>query len=153
MVIASANAIPMHDPVLNGLAKRRAELVAEVKRTEAVLRGLLADIDHLDATTRQFDPDHRPSRPGTSIGRLDRGSTTKTLLTILRTAPGPMTVRDLIRAIMAARGANLEDRKLVNRTAEQVRVAFARQRKNGTVTAEPGPKVGVPQVWLWRIAM
>lgn len=141
----------MSDPVLASLAKRRTELVTEVKKQEGVLRGLLADIEHLDATIRQFDPEHRQRLPPTSIGRLGRGAMTKALLTILRTAPGPMTVRTLTREVMARRGSDLSDRKVMERTTAQVRTALARQRKHGVVIAEPGPESGPHQAWLWRI--
>jgi hypothetical protein len=71
----------MSDPVLAGLTQRRAELVAEVRQTEAALHRLLTDIEHLDATIRQFDPAYRARRA--TAGRPN-GEVIKTLLTILR---------------------------------------------------------------------
>jgi hypothetical protein len=141
----------MANSVLSGLIARRAELVTEVKKQEAVLRGLLADIDHLDAAARHFDQAHRARRPHTSIGRLERGSMTKALLTILRTATAPMTIRDLTAKVMVIRGMDAGDRKRANQMMEQVRTAIGRQRKHGTVTGEPGPG-GPFEAWVWRIS-
>jgi len=101
----------MHDPILSGLAKRRAELVTEVKRTEGILRGLIADIESLDAVSRQFDPDHRPHQFKASLGLLERASTTKAVLAILRMASGPMTMRAITVEIMARRGQDTTGRR------------------------------------------
>jgi hypothetical protein len=141
----------MSDPVIAGLAKRRAEMLDEVNKLEGALRGLLADIDHLDATMRQFDPEHRPQRITTSLGILERAATTKTLLAVLRTAPGPMTLRALTVEVMTRRGLDATDKKMVAQMIDRMRVALGRQRAHGTVVAKPGP--GGPFGALeWRVS-
>jgi hypothetical protein len=77
------------EPFTSGLGMRGAdaEQVTKIKKQEGIIRGLLVDIDHLDATMRQFDPEHRARRPNTSrasIGRGSRGIVTKTNLDVLR---------------------------------------------------------------------
>jgi hypothetical protein len=142
----------MTTTVLAGLANRRLELVAEVKKQEGVLRSLLADIDHLDAAMRQFDPEHRARRPNTSLASVERGSgrgaVTKTILTVLRTAAEPITLRETALRTMIAFGMDCQDRKRTMRMIEQVRTVIYRQRSNGIVASEPGPE----QAGLWRIS-
>jgi hypothetical protein len=71
----------MTDPVLTGLSKRRAELAAEAVATDAALRRILADIEHIDGAIRACDPAYRPRKiqlnraayvdvPGTALGIL-----------------------------------------------------------------------------------
>ena len=45
--------------VIAGLIKRWAEMVAETQKADATLLVMLADIEHMDATIRQFDPAYR----------------------------------------------------------------------------------------------
>jgi hypothetical protein len=101
---------------------------------------------------RQFDPAHRTSLVPTSVGRLERGSMTKALLTIPRKASEPLTVRSLTRGVASRRGTDMGDRKIVERTTIQVRTVLVRHRKSETAVAEPGPMVGAHQAWSWRIA-
>jgi hypothetical protein len=142
----------MVNPMLAGLTKRRTELVAEVKEQEGVLRGLLADIDHLDAAMRQFDPEHRARRPNTSLASVERGAgrgaVTKTILGVLRTAGEPLTLRETAMRTMMAFGMDCQDRKRTARMIEQVRTVIYRQRVNGIVVSETGPGAA----GLWRVA-
>jgi hypothetical protein len=137
----------MHDPILEGLKKRRAELVAEVRRCETKFQSLLTDIDHLDATIYQFDPAYKPLHPVVQSAGLT-GQVTKTLLNILRKSPEPMSLRSLAIALMMSLGLDHKDQKRVSRMVEQVRRAMARQRGNGTVVAE----MGMTNALVWRIA-
>ena len=142
----------MTDPVLAGLTKRRADLVAEVRQTAAALAGLLADIEHIDAAIRQFNPAYRPRRPRTVLTTPERGSVIKSLLTIMRTADAPLTVREIADRIMAGRGIDRTDREKAAYVTARVRTALSKQRQTGTLTAEPGPNPGPQQAWLWRVA-
>ena len=50
----------MSEPhVISVLVKRRAELTGELQHTQLHVRKLLRDLEHLDATIRQFDPGYR----------------------------------------------------------------------------------------------
>lgn len=136
----------MPDPVITGLAARREQLVTEVRRTEATLQRLLADIEHLDTAIRVFDRSYRPVSPAVSpLGT--GGRITRTLLTILRKAPGPLTLRELTVTLMQTVGLDHKDRKRVKRLMEQSRTALARQLANGTVVKE----MGAERSLVWRI--
>jgi hypothetical protein len=47
----------MNEFVLNGLVKRRAELADDIENTHEALRKMVQDLESLDATIVQFDPD------------------------------------------------------------------------------------------------
>lgn len=137
----------MTDLILEGLLKRRAELVAEVRRTESKFHDLFVDIDNLDGVILQFDPNYKVINPAVRGVGLT-GQLTRSLLGILRKSPEPMTRRDLTVAMMASLGLDHEDPKRVSRMMEQSRNAMIRQKKNGTVASDEGPA----RALVWRIA-
>ena len=133
----------MTDYVLDGLAKRRAELIADAKAADATLRRLLDDIAHIDGAIRIYDPTYRPRK--VRLTRAQYVGTMRTALTILRSATAPMTLRDITLRVIAEQGRDQGDAKLVREMIERVRTALLRQRRNGVVIAEQ--ESGQPQVW------
>lgn len=136
----------MTDPVLAGLLKRRADLVVEVRRMEVRFQDILTNIDQLDGAIIQFDPGYRPHHP--AVRTTKSIPLTRTLLTILRKAPAPMTMRDLTIAMMENLGLDHRNRYRVTRLTEQVRTALTRQKKNGVVESE----IGHARALMWRVA-
>ncbi len=49
----------MNEFVLNGLVKCRAELAGDIERMHETLTTMVLDLESLDATILQFDPDYR----------------------------------------------------------------------------------------------
>jgi hypothetical protein len=47
---------PVNAFVVSGLVKRRAELAGEIERTHEALRKMVLDLENLDATILQFEP-------------------------------------------------------------------------------------------------
>ncbi len=45
--------------VVSGLVKRRAELAGDIERTHEALRKMVLDLENLDATILQFEPDFK----------------------------------------------------------------------------------------------
>src|ERR1019366_6969647 len=147
MVIDRHKDDTMTDPVLDDLHRRRDQLVVEVRRAEAIIQRTVSDIESLDNAIRLFDPSHRAVSPAVNpIGAGNR--ITRTILTILRKAPEPMTLRTLTVVLMETVGLNHRDRKRVKRMMEQVRTALARQNLNGTV----GKEMGANRAMVWQIA-
>jgi hypothetical protein len=136
----------MTDPTMTGLAKRRAELTAEAHATDAALRRILTDIEHLDRAMRLCDPAYRPHK--VIVSRAEFVDVSRTALGILRQAEAPMTARDITYGVMAKQGGDATDAKTVRSMIERVRVALLRQRKNGTLRSEQGPG----QLVLWEVA-
>lgn len=142
----------MIDPVLAGLTGRRTEILTELRRLEVKFQALLVDLEHLDEVILQFDPSRKLMHPVVrNIGA--GGGMTRTLLTILRKSPEPMTLRAMSIALMLHLGLDPKDPKRLARIIEQARTAMARQKRNGIVVTEPGPHTPGPgRIGVWRIA-
>lgn len=137
----------MSSPVLAGLIERRGYLVIEIRRAESALHRLMMDIEHLDATIRQFDRDYKMPFPAmTSLGT--GAQVTRIALTILREAGVPLSMATITTSFMKTLGLDHKNAKRYRQIREQVRTALARQRKNGTVISEEGPRHSL----LWQIA-
>ncbi len=52
----------MNSTVVNALVKRRAELAGDIEKTHEILRKMVLDLESLDATIVQFDPDFQGRR-------------------------------------------------------------------------------------------
>ena len=116
--------------VLAVLTKRRAELAGEAETLRARLAQIATDTGHLDAVIRQFDPDHdlgsiRPKRPRTQDA-AGRGEMSRFIMKALRDATEPVATHEVVRRLMAERGQDVEDRRLVKNTMKRVGVAFSR---------------------------
>ncbi|MHB1302960.1 MAG: hypothetical protein ACYCZB_05725 [Acidiphilium sp.] len=143
----------MTDYVITGLVKRRAALTGEIEALHERLRGLLADLESLDATIVQFDASYkvesikpkafRPPKDWSHKGQMSR-----VVLSILRQASEPMTSRDIALEMLISRALDQSDLKLLRLMTKRVGVALRTQRENGIVTAEQGPG----QFVLWEIA-
>ena len=143
----------MTDYVLSGLAKRRADLAGEAETLCARLAQISTDTGHLDAVIRQFDPDYdlgsiRPKRPRTQDA-AGRGDMSRFIMKVLREAPEPVATHEVVRRLMAERGQEAEDRRLVKLTMKRVGTAFSRQKAAGTVRAIQG----AGPVTLWEIVL
>ena len=112
----------MTDYVLSGLVKRRAELAGEADALRARLADITADLGHLDAVIRLFDPDHdiaaiRPKTPRgpDTAGRGERG---RLVLDVLREAGEPIPAVDVVRRMLAKQGQDAGDGRLAEGRAE-----------------------------------
>ena len=141
----------MTDYVLSGLTKRHAELSGEAETLRARLAQIATDLGHLDAVIRQFDPDYdlgsiRPKRPRVQDA-AGRGDMSRFIMKVLREATEPVATHEVVRRLMAERGQDAEDRRLVKNTMKRVGMAFSRQKANGTVRAIQG----AGPVTLWEM--
>ena len=137
--------------MLAGLTKRRAELAGEADTLKARLAQIGTDLGHLDAVIRQFDPDYdlgsiRAKRPrGPDVA--GRGEMSRFIMKVLREATEPVATHDVVRRLMAERGQDAEDCRLVKLTMKRVGMAFSRQKAAGTVRAIQG----AGPVTLWEV--
>ena len=129
----------MTEHVLSALAKRRAELAGEADALRTRLVAIAADMGHLDAVIRQFDPDYsiasvRPKRPrGPDVAR--RGEMSRFVLGVLREATEPVPTGAIAARLMAERGMDGSDRKRARDMAKRVAMALRHQERQGTVRA------------------
>ena len=143
----------MTDYVLVGLVNRRAELTGEIEAIHLRLRGLLAQLESLDGTIRQFDPSHRVEaiRPKAFRPPSDwanRGEMSRVVLSILRQAAEPLTTRDIALEMLVTRALDASDQRLLKLMTKRVGVALQGQRTGGVVRSMPGPGI----MMLWEVA-
>ncbi len=142
----------MTDYVLRGLTMRRAELTGKIEATHDDLRKMLADLESLDATIVQFNPDFkvetiRPKAFRPPKDWANRGQMSRVVLSILRQAAEPMSSRDIALEMLVTRALDKSDQRLMRLMTKRVGVALRIQRDNGLVEAEQG----TGQFVLWKV--
>ncbi len=123
----------MTNYVVTGLAKRRAELTGEIESTHDRLRQMVQDLEHLDATILQFDPDYeieaikpKAFRPPKDWSR--RGEMTRIILSILRQAAEPLTARDIALQLLVERALDKSDQKLLRLMTKRWRFGYSAKK-------------------------
>lgn len=139
--------------VISGLVKQRVRLAGEIEDLHAKLRQLVIDLEHLDATILQFQPDYqveaiRPKAFRPPKDWSNRGQMTRIVLSILRQAAEPLTTRDIALQLLVERALDKNDQRLLRLMTKRVGVALRGQRENGAVKSQQGPG----QYQLWEIA-
>ena len=144
-----ANCTMPDEHVIAGLTRKRAEIAGKVEHTQMVLRQLIIDLDNVDAALRLFVPDIelediRPS-PFPPRNAAFRGEVSRIVFESLRQTPGPLTSHDIAQHVMAERGLNTSDKRLVRLVGKRVGACLRHQRERGLVRSRPGP--GAYLVW------
>ena len=139
--------------VVSGLIKRRAELAGEIERAHEALHKMVLDLENLDATILQFEPDFRVETIKPKAFRppkdwSNRGQMSRIILSILRQAAEPLTSRDIALELLVERALDKNDQRLLRLMTKRVAVALREQRHKGVVACEQGPG----QYMLWEIA-
>lgn len=138
--------------VLSGLVKRRAELAGDIENTHNALRKMVLDLENIDATIVQFDPDFKVETIQPKAFRppkdwSNRGQMSRIILSILRQAAAPLTTRDIALELLIERALDKSDLRLLRLMTKRVGVALRGQRENGVVKCDQGPG----QYMLWEI--
>jgi len=132
--------------IISALSSKRAELAGIVSQLERQLGQQQANLAHLDATMRLFDPDIRPNtiRPKQQRARsawFRPGECLRLIYDELRDAPRPMTTRELAERIMAVKAMPMADdrqRELVQKTIlgslNRAKQTIARSETAGVVS-------------------
>jgi hypothetical protein len=132
--------------VIGALRNKRSELAGMMNQLEQRLVRHRADLTHLDATMRLFDPDIQPDaiRPKRQRARSAWFRPRECLRLIydqLREAPRPLTTRELTDRIMrvkAIQTADDRDRALIQKTVlaslNRARETIARVEIAGVVS-------------------
>src|SRR6195952_890221 len=110
--------------VIGALRNKRSELAGTVRQLEQQLAGHRANLAHLDATMRLFDPDVRPKdiRPRRIRARnvwFRQGECLRLIYDELREATQPVTTRELAERIMRLKAippADSDRRERVQKT-------------------------------------
>ena len=136
--------------VISALSSKRAELAGIVGQLERQLGQQQANLAHLDATMRLFDPDIRPNkiRPRQQRTRsawFRPGECLRLIYDELRDAARPMTTREIAERMMRVKAMPMADdrqRELVQKT-----ILGSLNRAKETIT-----RVEAAGVVRWRLA-
>ena len=137
---------------INGLIRKRAEIAGKIEHLQDQLRQLVIDLDHIDASIHIFDPsielEEIKARPVPAPHHAFRGQVTRTVLTALRNAKKPLTTQDIAMRVMAERGLDTANVRLLKTMTKRAGACLRNLQKQGAVTRQPGPG----QFMLWELA-
>jgi hypothetical protein len=129
-----------NEHTLSGLLRKRAELVKALEHAHTVVRRLVIDLDNLDATIRLFEPgaelEEVQIKPLPPRHAAFQGEVARIILGILRDAGQPMTTHDLTLHVMANRGMNTADVRLVKLMTKRVGSCLRHHRGRGTLRSQ-----------------
>lgn len=130
-----------HPNVLHALVRKRAEVAGQIEHNQLALRKLIAELDHIDATIRIFEPSidvgQIPSKPVPPRHAAFKGEVTRIVLKMLREAQRPITSREIAEQLMRERGLDPQDRELSVLMVKRVCACLRNHRFKGTVTTAP----------------
>lgn len=140
----------MTDYMIQGLAKRRAEIAGELRAAHDRVSQLVKDLAALDEALRIVAPDMeveaiRPKMFRPPDDWASRGQMSRLVLSILRQARDPLTTREIAAQMILERGLDAGDRKLLPLMVRRVGSALRHQREKGLVESTEGP--GNYQLW------
>lgn len=124
-----------NEHALSALLRKRAELTGQFEHHQAVARQLLIDIDSLDATIRLFAPDidltDVKPKPMPPRYAAYKGEVARIVLGTLREAKRPCSTQELTMHVMAERGMNTADKRLVKTVTKRVGACLRHHRARG----------------------
>lgn len=127
---------------LSALLRKRAELTGMFEHHQAVARQMLIDIDNVDATIRMFDPDidltDVKPKPLPPRHAAYKGEVARIVLGTLRDAKRPCSTQELTMHVMAERGMNTADKRLVKTVTKRVGASLRHHRKRGLLRSSEG---------------
>lgn len=141
----------MDEPhVISALSNKRAELAGIVSQLERQLAQQQANLAHLDATMRLFDPDIRPNRirPRQQRARsvwFRPGECLRLIYDALREAAHPMTTHQLAERIIRVKALPIADDR--QRALVQKTILGSLNRAKETIV-----RVEAAGVVSWRLA-
>ena len=138
--------------VVSALIRKRAELAGQIEHAQTTLRQLIIDLDNLDATLRLFEPDIELAeikpKPFPPRHAAFKGEVARVIFSALRQSDRPLSTHELTQMVMAERGLNTADPKLVRTIGKRVGSSLRHHRSKGTVRSAKGPE----SFLLWEIA-
>ena len=140
-----------YDQTIRGLLAKRVELCREARELQQLLVTASNDIAAIDRALRLlgFEADYDALMPA-NMGKRQykRGEIGRQVSSILRTATGPVTSRQIALQIAQQRGNNPNDHAYMVKLTSNVSRVLGGMRKQGRVFSE-GNEKGV-QLWLLK---
>lgn len=132
-----------NEHVISGLVEKRRDLVSRIDQAQMALRQYMIDLDALDATIRLFAPDLNLEKIKAKAPPVKhaagKGEIVAAILGTLRESQAPVSTYDLTLHVMAQRGMNTTDKKLVAMMRKRVGSALRHHRRAGLVRSSKGP--------------
>ena len=127
----------MTEEVVAGLLERRAKIAGEIEQAQAHLRGLIGNLDSLDAALRVFAPhlatETERARPVPPQHQALRGAVKATIEAALREAKAPVTTETLAYRLMEDRRLPLTDARLRKLFIQRVGASLFHMARRGKV--------------------
>jgi hypothetical protein len=135
--------------VIGALRNKRAELAGVLRQLEQQLVQQRADLAHVDATMRLFDPDIRPKdirpkQPRERTAWFRQGECLRLIYDELREATQPMTTRELAEQIMRVKAIPAADDDCRERVQKTLLASLNRAKQ--TIA-----RVEIAGVVRWRL--
>lgn len=133
----------MSEPhVVTGLMTKRAELAGLLEHHQAKVRQLIIDLDAVDQALRIFKPDIElddiKPKPLPPRHAAYKGEVSRIVLATLRDAKRACTTQELTMHVMAKRGMNTADRRLVKTVGKRVGACLRHHRTKGLIRSAAG---------------
>lgn len=129
-----------NDNVVSGLLRRRQEIADKLEIVQGQLRQLVLDLDAVDATVRLFRPDVEIGvvriKPIPRRHAAIRHESSRLVYSLLREAHGAMTTREIVRAMMEARGMNTSDHAMVETMRLRLGSTLRKLKNRGKLVAD-----------------
>lgn len=130
----------MNTHALAALRDKRRAIAGEIEHSQRQLRALLADLDHVDATIRLFDPDADLAAIGAKQypprHAAQKGEMARFVYAALRQATEPVTSLEIARAVIAGR-ALPDDQATLVAIRKRVGACLFKLKAKGDVEAVP----------------
>lgn len=131
-----------NDHTISGLIRKRAELAGKLEAAQNTVRTLIIDLDNIDAAIHIFDPDVvleaiKP-KPLPPKNQAYKGEVSRAVFGALRNSPKPMTAPELAQHVMAGRGLDASDKRLVKLITRRVAACLRHHRAKGIVSSQEG---------------
>jgi hypothetical protein len=136
--------------VVAALKDKRAKLSGGIADLEKRIGQHRADLLHVDAVLRLFAPEFEPATiPSKAVrqpsGLFRPGELARMVLDVLRTAPAPLSIREITAQVMERRGLDPQDGRTAELLRKLVRNAVNRQAADLVERVEDGTLV------RWRV--
>src|SRR5690349_9895687 len=138
----------MHTYVLSGLTKCRDDLIGEHEKLKARMVVISANLVHLDAVLRLFDPNHQVVPMGEVIQlgvRAKKGERSRAVLDLMREAIGPLTTVEVAQTLMVKQGHDPENKEHRRLVVKKMEASLKRQERRGLLRAIR--REGQPVLW------
>ncbi len=133
---------------ISGLLTKRADLFGEAEQLRDRLAEIKNDISALDRTltTLGYEGDLDAVMPRQKREVIfGRGELTRSIMSVLREAEGPMTSRQIAQTIISMGGHDARDRRYVSDLTKRVSKALRKAKEGGNARQATDPKGNV--VW------